>query len=210
MSAGFSAFELTAGWEDDFWVGSSPGIGSNPASLGWEILRGEGDWVLRDGLLWHTNPGNLQAQIVKGPPLEEYELVANLRSDDHAGRDGSYGIFPALDPSGGIDPPIALEYLGSSEIRNSWGLAAHTSAGSRIFPLPEGFDPAVFQQFRFIKRSRRLILQWESQVLGEMNISAGSTRVGLYAHRAKVAVDLVRVTAIPPASEIREGSAEHS
>ncbi len=206
MAAGFSAFELTAGWEDNFRPGDHQGIESDPACLGWEALRGEGDWLLRDGLLWHVNPEGLRAQIVKGPLLAEYELVVNLRLGDTAGREGAYGIFPALGEGGELDPLISLEYLGSAEAGDEWGLAVRARSGRQVLPLPRDFDPTIFQQFRFTKRSGRLIVQWENQILDEMDIPAGPSRVGIYAHKAQVAVDLVRVTALPSVRESTRAS----
>jgi hypothetical protein len=58
------------------------------------------------------------------------------------------------------------------------------------------FDPFVMQQFRFRKQRGRLVIHWEAAPLGEMNITAGATGVGLYAHRASAAFDMVRVTKI--------------
>ncbi len=64
------------------------------------------------------------------------------------------------------------------------------------FPLPAEFDPSVHQQFRFRKQNGRLTIQHEAHTLGEVPVSDRPTRVGLYAHRAVVAFDMVRVTAI--------------
>ena len=52
------------------------------------------------------------------------------------------------------------------------------------------------QQFRFRKRGGRLALQWEATPLGEINTTPETTGIGLYAHRAHVAFDMVRVTAL--------------
>ena len=93
MSAAFSTFELTVGWEDTFWERMVNRPASSLAGSGWETLSDEGDWALQDGQLWHTNPARQQAVIAKGPAWEAYEMVVNIRL---AGRWGKWGNLRVL------------------------------------------------------------------------------------------------------------------
>ncbi len=74
-----------------------------------------------------------------------------------------------------------------------WVLAA--GAERQLFELP-GFDAASPQQLRLRKRGDRLEIWWEARWLGEIAVPAEATQVGLYAHLAAAAFDMVRVTAL--------------
>jgi hypothetical protein len=193
MAAGFSAFELTLGWEDLFWQAAGAPPASDPAPLGWETVSGE--WVVQDGQLWHTNPEENHALILKGPPLNDYELVANLRLAELAHPDSAFGF--SLGPTGADEPfLIVLEPLLPDLGPGRWALVARTPNGRQAFPLPAGFDPTLPQQIRLAKRGQWLTLQREAEVLGEIPVFRGPGRIGLYAHRAEVRIDMVRITAL--------------
>jgi hypothetical protein len=182
-AAAFAGFALTLGWEDLFEQG-----GGEPAELGW---RATGTWLIRDQRLWH--PGDeSQGTVIKGPPLESYELVVNARLVS-VEPDGFYGVYPAL-LSGGEGPLLTIQRRGFC-----WAIVAEEPKDKRVFPLPEAFDPHIDQQLRFRKERNCLAIRWEEQLIGTMEAPEGATEIGLYAHRAVTAFDMVRVTAIQAA-----------
>jgi GH43 family beta-xylosidase len=179
-AAAFAGFALTAGWQHLF---EQPGL--SPADLGW---RADGDgWRLDGAQLVFSGP---QGSIAKGPSLDAYELAINARlvSRDRPG--GCYGFYPATQP-GEPGPLFTVEAAA-----DGWALRCYEPAGEQAWPLPTGFDPASYQQFRFRKQAGRLSFAWEAHALGEIAISADPARVGLFARGATAAFDMVRVTAI--------------
>jgi len=189
-TAAFRGFELTIGWEELFMQ-----PGRTLTERGWQV--GDNDsWHLQDGLLLFGNPEGRHQVIVRGPLLGSYEFVVNVRLEVEPSRGaGCYGFYPAQ--GGGDDG--ALITVERDEASGQWALIVHseTDASSVInWPLPASFDPFAMQQFRFRKQNGRLAIQWESTPLGEINTTNEATGVGLYAHRASVAIDMVRVTAL--------------
>jgi GH43 family beta-xylosidase len=194
-AAAFKGFELTTGWEELFMRPER-----SLAERGWRH-DGEG-WQLKDNLLrFDDAEGGDNRVITRGSPLESYELVVNARLErEHPGGKGCYGFYPA---SGATDfaPLFTVERVAKGD---NWTLVARNfDIDSRenvsiveSWPLPASFDPFVMQQFRFRKQQGRLAVGWEATPLGETAITGEATGVGLYAHRASVAFDMVRVTKI--------------
>jgi GH43 family beta-xylosidase len=191
--AAFKGFELTIGWEELFTQPER-----TLAERGWQTsLAG---WRLQDDLLRFDDSEGRDGSITRGPLLESYEFVVNVRLESERGRgEGCYGFHPA---HGGdaIDADterrITVERGGANE---RWAVVVRNSKDASIeesWPLPEAFDPFVMQQFRFRKQAGRLAVQWEATPLGEINTTREATAIGLYAHRARVACDMVRVTAL--------------
>ncbi|HEX7974262.1 MAG TPA: family 43 glycosylhydrolase, partial [Anaerolineales bacterium] len=193
MAAAFSGLELTPGWQDEF----SPPF-TDLEALGWRTPEGapaeQAAWQVRDGRLWRTALDGEPGIFARGPALEAYEWVVNLRLEQASA--GSYGFYPAL-TGGSLSPASGplLELLGGSR---PWSLVQRSPQGGRVFELPPGFDPYSDQQFRFRKQGDRLQINWQAQELGETSVESGPCRVGLYARRAAVSVELSRVTAISP------------
>jgi GH43 family beta-xylosidase len=183
-AAAFAGFALTIGWQDLF-----AGEGTDPRTRGWQIKAGGDAWRVGDGQLHYTDSGGTPAVIAKGTGLESYELVVNARLGD-AAPDGCYGIYPALH-SECRGPLLTLARDASN-----WALVSRGVAGVRVFRLPVDFDPTIYQQFRFRRREWRIAIQWAGESLGEIEAPAGPTRVGLHAHRARAAFDMVRVTSL--------------
>ena len=189
MAAAFAGFAFTIGWEDLFMEPDG-----DPAAHGWQPRAGHENWSVDERQLWHGNIAGEHGLLVKGPLLDSYELVVNVRLDREAGTGGCYGFYPALDAEGS-GPLLTVRRRDTG-----WALEMRAETGesgeARAFPLPEFFDASVYQQFRFRKEDGRLSIWWEEHVLGEFDILRAATRVGLYAHRAIAAFDMVRVTAI--------------
>ncbi|MCA1555325.1 MAG: hypothetical protein LC747_01410, partial [Acidobacteria bacterium] len=132
----------------------------------------------------------------RGPLLESYELVVNVQLErEHSRGTGCYGFYPAYGAKD-FDPLFTVERDGAGD---KWVLILHNLENNSMmksWPLPASFDPCAMQQFRFRKRNGRLAIWWEATSLGEINTTKEATGIGLYAHRASVACDMVRVTAL--------------
>jgi hypothetical protein len=131
-----------------------------------------------------------RSTVTKGPLLESYEMVVNARLAGAADAAGRYGFYPAIG-AGGRGPLFTVERVGAG-----WALSPGESSALREFPLPQDFDPYVYQQFRFRKQKGRLTIQREAQVLGQIEAGDEPTRIGLFASGAGAAFDMVRVTEI--------------
>ncbi len=189
----FKGFALTRGWQDLFEEAG------DPARLGWHSSTGQTAWRIEAGQL--SCGGDADAaphEIAKGEWLEHYELVVNARLAREATEGGAYGFRPADDEAGNGSLFTVERRAGGG-----WSLAVHDGLmggddqpAQYVWPLPETFDPTVFQQFRFRKQGDQLNVQWESDLLGELAVTRAPTRPALYARAAVVAFDMVRVTAI--------------
>ena len=188
-AAAFVGLGLTVGWQDLFEDAGSP------TDLGWQgaethaaAFRPQSRWTLGGAELRFEAEGDAAGALRKGPPLRDYELVVNARLDPTQ-PDAAYGVYPAL-ADNGAGPLLMVERHG-----DGWALVRRDGQGrGETFPLP-GFDPAVYQQFRFWKQAGRLAVQWEAQPLGELAVPDAPTAVGLAA-RGSAAFDTVRVTGI--------------
>lgn len=189
--AGFKGFELTTGWEELFMQPER-----QLAERGWQGAGAA--WRLADNLLRYSDEAEGRGAVIhRGPLLAAYELVVNVQLEGERQRGaGCYGFYPAYG-AGGHDARITVERDGAE----GWALVVRRSVNNDAkvaeWPLPESFDPFRMQQFRFRKQKGRLSIQWEALPLGEIpTTTAEATGVGLYAHRASVAFDMVRVTAL--------------
>ncbi|MBK8129197.1 MAG: hypothetical protein IPK53_09860 [bacterium] len=115
-----------------------------------------------------------------------------------------YGIAPAqTDPSagsgqtGGEGPLLTIVRNGSS-----WAARWQDNEITQLFPLPNVFDPTVYQQFRLRKENGRLTIHWEQYEIATLPVTTEPTRIGLYGRCATVAFDLVRVTAVTEAAQL--------
>ncbi|MDQ1613206.1 MAG: hypothetical protein QOG00_3137 [Pyrinomonadaceae bacterium] len=188
-AAAFKGFQLTTGWEELFTRPER-----SLAERGW---RHDGaGWSLKDDLL-RFDDAEGRGFINRETSLEAYELVVNVRLErEHTPGAGGYGFRPASGATG-FDPLFTVEPDGAA--RDRWTLVARNredDSPSANWPLPSSFDPFVMQQFRFRKQHGRLSIAWEATPLGDTDITTEATRVGLYAHRAAVAFDMVRLTAL--------------
>jgi GH43 family beta-xylosidase len=192
--AAFKGFELTHGWEELFMRPER-----SLAERGWQH-SGQG-WRLTDNLLRFDETGGRAGLIARGPSFESYELVVNVRLEREPSREttggttGAYGFRPAYGAKD-FDPLFTVERRGAG---TEWTLVARRPENDSIvdgWPLPASFDPFDMQQFRFRKQQGRLAIRWEATPLGDIDITGEATGVGLYADRAAVAFDMVRVTAL--------------
>jgi GH43 family beta-xylosidase len=195
--AAFKGFELTHGWEDLFTQTER-----TLAARGWQgNLEG---WRLADGLLrFDEGEGRREGSINRGPLLESYEFVVNVQLErERVPGEGCYGFYPACGVGANAEaaehvPRITIERDDGAD--GKWTLFIRNAKNASImesWPLPESFDPFVMQQFRFRKQGGRLTIHWEATPLGEVSTTGEATAIGLYAQRARVAYDMVRLTAL--------------
>jgi hypothetical protein len=185
MSAAFAGFALTVGWQDQFDNGLNDWLPLQPGA----DLYVDGH-QLRLSHNRHESASENPVAVAKGPLLESYEMVVNARLDNVTDASGCYGFYPAL---GGRESGLLFTVERDKE---AWSLVAHAPSARQAFALPGGFDPHVYQQFRFRKGHGRLTIQLEAHVLGEIETQDEPTRVGLFARNATAAFEMVRVTAI--------------
>ncbi|HKX29629.1 MAG TPA: glycoside hydrolase family 43 protein [Blastocatellia bacterium] len=184
--ASFAGFALTEGWEDLF-----TGEGVNPASWGWRMQPDDG-WYLNEGQLWYTNTAGQGSILTKGPLPKAYELVINAKLMSEPAPQEGYGFLPALGADSGW--LFRVVNLGSG-----WALCYGEQKNPQSFPLPSSFDPFEYQQFRFRRQGKRLLIQHEWQPIAEIEVPAAARAdqvIGLYANRAVVAFEMIRVTAL--------------
>jgi GH43 family beta-xylosidase len=206
--AAFAGFALTVGWEDLFVEEG------DPAAFGWRALAGSaGAWSRQGGELAARSPAG-EASIVKGPPLDAYELTVSGRLIEAAGPAAGWGVRPA---STAGDPGPLLLVQDDPTQPDAWFLVVHAAesgdrrhvgdAGDRgeegdrrdeqrAFPLP-GFDPTHHHQLRLRREDSRLTIRWETLELAEIPVPAGPACPALHIREAAAAFDAVRVTALP-------------
>ena len=166
-SVTFAGLNIAVGWQDLF--------------VDAPLNHWEGQlehWQIQDReLVCHSD--ELQ-MITKGHLLKDYELVINAK--------GQYGFYPALD----ADNNGLLLSLSASDT-GGWQLTG--SNDEVALALPANFQPDEYQQFRFRKIGGRLSVQWESYLLGEIEVSNSPSKIGLSGNN-NAAFEMVRVTAI--------------
>ncbi len=184
--AAFAGFALTVGWADLF-------TDADWQARGWQATAGDATWRVSEQELRADAAGDEPQVLCKGALLDAYELVINARLDREAAAGGVYGFYPAFGAHDERGPLLTVERAHD----DGWLLVAQSDdAQRREFQLPQGFDPYRAQQFRVRKAGGQLQLQCEATPLGTIAAPTHGTRIGLYAHGAGAAFDLVRVTEI--------------
>jgi GH43 family beta-xylosidase len=182
-SAAFAGFQLTTGWEDQF-------LEDYPLSdCNWEVSEGTAEnWQVHEQELWGQTDQAVQL-ITKGPTFENYELVVNALLIEQTDPQGGYGFYPNWYSAN--EPGLLFKL---EQKKAGWVLHCEGAEQPLDFWLPAGFKPQIYQQFRFRKEGDRLFIRWEETELGETQVQARPSRIGLQLHQAKVAFDLVRLT----------------
>ncbi|HEX4950307.1 MAG TPA: glycoside hydrolase family 43 protein [Blastocatellia bacterium] len=181
-TASFAGVALTGGWQDLF---DQPQV--TPTDLGWHAADNK-HWHIRDRSLWYDGQMPPHATVFKECLAEDYELVINVRLLSSNQPSDCYGFLPALDETG-AGPLLTVE-----PAETGWYLRCMENGMRNEFALAPNFDPFQFQQFRLRKQGLRLTLQHEASELGSITVPPQSKHVGLYAHGAAVAFDLVRIS----------------
>jgi GH43 family beta-xylosidase len=186
MSAALVSCNITYGYQDSF-------IGSDCAfnKSGWMSLpEKSGKWRIEGGALRQMDSMALNCVLVKEHSFLEYELVINACLINGDAWDSYYGFYPALaENSEGPLFRIEKRDLGPT-------LAWYSQQANGVRPLPNGFDSYRTQQFRFRKHKGTLQVYLGSWLLGTLEVRNGVSRAALYANKACVAFDLVRLTSL--------------
>jgi hypothetical protein len=183
-AAEFAGFALTVGWEDLF-----TGEQIDPAYWDWKTTANDDRWQARDDQLWYLGPHGEASILTKGAPPQEYEMVVNAKLAGEPKPGECYGFLPAMGE--GNSPLLTVEPHDAG-----WAVFCDAPEGRRVFPLPQNFDPMIYQQFRFRREQGKLTIQHEAQTLGEMELQGEANLVGLYGSRVVAAFDMIRVTAL--------------
>ncbi|MEO5931459.1 MAG: hypothetical protein ABIR47_16110, partial [Candidatus Kapaibacterium sp.] len=120
-------------------------------------------------------------------PAEQYEFVVNVRLERRSG--SRYGFLPAMDAAG-EGGTIMLE-----SVEGEWIFRLRDPVTTRSFQFPPGFDPYIYQQFRFRCQGGLWWAYWGEELMGMMEMPGMPERVGLLA-MGDVVFDMVRVTAL--------------
>lgn len=183
QAVAFAGLRLVTGWQQLFETD-----GLTAADLGWRQAGGESGWSVRQGALHGAADG--WSAIFRGPELESYELVINVRLAAAPSADSAYGCLPVV--SGHGQPVTALLHQAGAR----WVLTCAGPHETARMDLPAGFDPHGYQQLRFHKRGGRLTVWLEALELGAITVPAGAAGIGLCAQRASIACEMIRHVAI--------------
>lgn len=192
IQAAFAGFALTPGWQQLFMTeGSAEQYGWHGDAEHWRVGGRR--------LFYH---GSDTGRLYRGPFLEAYELTVNACLEKDNGEDACYGFLPALTAEG-IGLLLTIRRQGAS-----WRLIWADGDIESSFPLPAEFEPSIYQQFRFRKEKNRLFVCWEGHDIAVGPVSPAATQVGLFAQRARVGFDMVRVTALTERNFVSQSDIE--
>lgn len=185
MSAAFSGFALTVGFEELF-----DRQVTDLTKLGWFVEKDEiNAWQISQGRLESAWFGSEQSVLLKNLPLDNFELVANVScATNGATLSGEFGFY--------FKQPDGETFL-TIEQENARYFFKFLSPGyERRIALPESFAPEEMNQFRLRREGETLRLQFEKTELGSAAITPGQIRIGLLGRETKVQFEAVRVILI--------------
>jgi GH43 family beta-xylosidase len=185
MSAAFSGFALTVGFEELF---DNQAVGLT--KLGWIAERGEiNSWQISGGRLESASSGHGESVLLKNLPLDNFELVANVRcAINNATLSGEFGFY-FKQP--GAETLLTIEQAGAQ-----YFLKFLSPNDEHRVALPDSFAPEEWNQFRLRRTGETLRLQVEKTELGSVTIPSGQIMFGLFARDARVEFEMVRATLI--------------
>ncbi len=180
MRAAFSGFALTAGFEDLFdWKNTEIG------RRGWKKSGGESVCRVEGGELFFTNRSKTDSILSKGAAYANFEFAVNARLVENFGAD-AFG-FALLNQNEEI-----VSIFSISKIENNFYLTDEKN--SLKFPLPAGFAPENYHQFRFLKLGDKIYIQLEETDLGEISASTDKMKVALFCRNSAAAFEMARLT----------------
>ncbi len=196
VKSALAHIELSQGFEDLF-------VDGDLESIGWVESSGDGDAEIEDGCLMMRGDSEDHV-VVKRVPSENFELVVNAKLVDCDLEDDSraisFGIYPTLpDKEEWLDtyPLIAVKLAqpdpNDAAARPLWTLQAISPTIHRMLPLPEGFDPSVYHQFRFRKRGTSIKILLDKDEIGTLDVPELTRYIGLYASGCEAAFEMVRL-----------------
>lgn len=185
MSAAFSGFALTVGFEELFERQNA-----DLTKLGWFAEKGEiKAWQISNSRLESALFGSEQSVLLKNLPVENFELVANVRCvTNGATLSGEFGFY--------FKQSDAEALLAIEQESDGYFLKFLSPGEERRIALPESFAPEELNQFRLRREGEMLRLQFEKTELGSAAIPLGQIRIGLLARETNVQFEAVRITLI--------------
>lgn len=184
-SAAFSGFALTVGFEELFDRGAT-----DLTDLGWSAEKGAiNAWQIADGSLKSAWFSSEPSVLLKNLPLENFELVANVRRvNDEATFSGAFGFY--------FKQPGTETFLTIVREGAQYFLKLLSPNNERRFALPESFVPEDLNHFRLRREGETLRLQFEKTELGVAAISPGQIRIGLFVQAVNAQFETLRATKI--------------
>jgi hypothetical protein len=159
--------------------------------LGWSTLApSSGQWEINRGEMRQTDWNALNSVVVKAHLVTLHELVINGRLYQGDAPDSCYGFYPML-AMAGEGPLLRVEMR-----ENNPHLAWYSEHKNGAWRLPSDFDRTRAEQFRVSNLDGKLHVYREADYLGTIEAPEGPSRVALYANRAHVGFDLVRVVSM--------------
>ncbi len=183
MRAAFSGFALTMGFEDLFdW---------NDAEIsrrGWKKSGSQSVCRVEGGELFFTSSGEIISILSKGEAYANFEFAVNARLVENFGADSAFG-FALLNKN----EEIALQFFITKTEENFY---LTDEKNSFKFPLPAGFAPENYHQFRFLKLNEKIYIQLEETDLGEISASATEMKIALFCRNSTAAFEMARLTCL--------------
>lgn len=180
--AAFSGFALTEGFEDLF-----DRQDSEIETRGWKNITGEGICRIENQQLIFSNKSETDAILIKGAVYAEYEFAANIRLIETFGEKFDFG-FLLLNQNSEIVSRFTIK-------KNKQNFYLIDDANSE-YPLSKSFAPENYHQFRFFRLGEKLVFEMEENVLGEIFVPEGETKIGLFSQNSTVAFEMVRLTVL--------------
>jgi hypothetical protein len=182
MRAAFSGFALTEGFEDLFEQQDS-----EIETRGWKNITDEGICRIENQQLIFSNKSETDAIIIKGAVYAEYEFIANVRLIETFGEKFDFGFLLLNQNS-----KIVSRFTIKENKQNFYLIDDKYSE----YPLPKSFAPENYHQFRFLRLGAKLIFELEENILGEISMPEGETKIGLFSKNSTIAFEMVRLTVL--------------
>jgi GH43 family beta-xylosidase len=182
LCAAFSGFALTEGFEDLF-----DRQDSEIEMREWENITGEGFYRIENQQLIFSNKSETDAILIKGAVHAQYEFVANVRLVEAFGEKFDFGFLLFNQKS-----EIVSRFTIKENKQNFYLIDDKYSQ----YSLPKSFAPKNYHQFRFLRLGEKLIFELEENILGEIFVPEGETKIGLFSKNSTLALDMVRLTVL--------------
>jgi GH43 family beta-xylosidase len=195
--AAFKGFTLTRGFTDDFEEDAAS------RARGWTFesradqSRGEVEGVFENRLL-KLPPLVSAHRLTDATATGAHEMLVSIKVERETTRTGREELC-AITSGAALSSGEALTFHLLAGVEDSYFLSCRGSGDDeeQLLRLPLGFDPFVFQQFRFRQESGRLRVTCGAEFVGEVDAPATNARIGIVAGAGVVvSIDQVRVTAI--------------
>jgi GH43 family beta-xylosidase len=176
VAAAFSGFALTVGFENLF-------TDDDFEKRGWRKISESGSVAPENSNL-KIAAGDAPTIVSKRVSARDFELAVNFRAAE-IGDDFQIGFRCGAEDSD--------FFILANGARNR---ILKTADGARRFDLPEGFQPEVFHQIRFLKINGKIIVQLEAETLGGFETASETEEIALSVAGGAAEFDMVRLTVL--------------